>query len=86
MTKNNITSSNYINHTTFGGVITIEDFNTHSPNKKRISNQIDANNLPETIKKEQIKNDCIETAEVMLNGAMLSSVTYFGLEINSYKG
>ena len=37
-------------------------------------------------KKEQIKNDCIETAEVMLNGAMLGSVTYFGLEINSYKG
>ena len=57
MTKSNITSSNYINHTTFGGVITIEDFNTHSPNKKRISNQIDANNLPETIKKEQIKKD-----------------------------
>ena len=57
MTKNNITSSNYINHTTFGGVITIEDFNTYSPNKKRISNQIDANNLPETIKNEQTKKD-----------------------------
>ena len=57
MTKSNITSSNYINHTTFGGVITIEDFNTHSPNKKRISNQIDANNLPETIKNEQAKKD-----------------------------
>ena len=57
MTKCNITSSNYINHTTFGGVITIEDFNTHSPNKKRISNQIDANNLTEIIKKEQTKKD-----------------------------
>ena len=44
------TPSNYADHTTFSGEINIEDFNTYSPNKKRISNQIDANNLPETIK------------------------------------
>ena len=30
-------------------------------------------------KQEQIKNYCIETAEVMLNGAMLGSVTYLVL-------
>lgn len=27
-----------------------------------------------------------ETAEVLLNGAMLGSVTYFGLDVNYYKG
>ena len=37
-------------HSTFSGEIDIEDFNTYSPNKKRISNQIDANNLTHTIK------------------------------------
>lgn len=51
------TSSNYTDHSTFGGEITIEDFNTYSPNKKRISNQIDANNLPEIIKEKQNKKD-----------------------------
>ena len=55
MTENYYTSSNYVDHTTFAGIIDIEDFNTYSPNKKRISNQIDAINLPETIKKEQIR-------------------------------
>lgn len=45
------------NHSTFSGEIQIEDFNTYSPNKKRISNQIEAINFPETIKKKQIKKD-----------------------------
>ena len=45
------------NYSTFSGEIEIEDFNTYSPNKKRISNQIEAINFPETIKKKQIKKD-----------------------------
>ena len=45
------------NYSTFSGEIQIEDFNTYSPNKKRISNQIEAINFPETIKKKQIKKD-----------------------------
>ena len=58
MTRNYYTTRNYeSNHSTYGGEIEIEDFNTYSPNKKRISNQIDAINLPETIKNEQIKKD-----------------------------
>ena len=51
------TPSNYADHTTFSGEINIEDFNTYSPNKKRISNQIDANKLPETIKEKQNKKN-----------------------------
>lgn len=51
------TSSNYEDHSTFGGEITIEDFSTCFPNKKRISNQIDGINLSETIKKEQNKKN-----------------------------
>ena len=51
------TPSNYKTHTTFGGEITIEDFNTYSPNKKRISNQIDGMNLHETIKEKQNKKN-----------------------------
>ena len=45
------------NYSTFSGEIQIEDFNTYSPNKKRISNQIEAINFPETIKEKQIKKD-----------------------------
>ena len=45
------------NYSTFSGEIQIEDFNTYSPNKKRISNQIEAINFPETNKKKQIKKD-----------------------------
>lgn len=49
-TKTYCTTRNYeSDHSTFGGEIDIEDFNTYSPNKKRISNQIDANNLKHTI-------------------------------------
>lgn len=56
-TRNYYTSSNHTDHARFGGEITIEDFNTYSPNKKRISNQIDGMNLHETIKKEQNKKN-----------------------------
>lgn len=44
-TKNHKTQKHNIYQTTFGGIINIEDFDTNSPNKKRISNQIDATNL-----------------------------------------
>ena len=50
-TKTYCTTGNYKpDHSTFGGEIDVEDFNTYSPNKKRISNQIEANKLQETIK------------------------------------
>ena len=58
MTRNYYKTRNYkTGHSTFSGKIQIEDFNTYSPNKKRISNQIEAINFPETIKKKQIKKD-----------------------------
>lgn len=57
-TKTYCTTRNYeSDHSTFGGEIDIEDFNTYSPNKKRINNQIDATNLPEVIKNKQNKKD-----------------------------
>ena len=58
MKRNCYRTGNYKpDHTTFSGEIDIEDFNTYSPNKKRINNQMEAINLPETIKNEQIKKD-----------------------------
>ena len=58
MTRNYYKTGNYkTGHSTFSGKIDIEDFNTSKPNKKRISNQIEAINFPETIKKKQIKKD-----------------------------
>lgn len=58
MTRNYYTTGNYKqDYSTFGGEIYIEDFNTYSPNKKRISNQIDAINISKAIKNEQIKKD-----------------------------
>lgn len=51
------TTRNYADHSTFGGEIDIEDFNTYLPNKKRISNQIDGTNLYKTIKIEQEKRN-----------------------------
>ena len=57
-TKTYCTTRNYeSDYSTFGGEIDIEDFNTYSPNKKRINNQIDATNLPEVIKNKQNKKD-----------------------------
>ena len=50
MTRNYYKTGNYkTGHSTFSGEIQIEDFNTYSPNKKRISNQIEAINFSETI-------------------------------------
>ena len=58
MTGNYYTTGIYnSDHSTFGGEIDIEDFNTYSPNKKRISNQMDAINLPKTIKDAKTKKD-----------------------------
>lgn len=58
MTKTNFyTESHKSNHSTYSGEITIEDFNTYSPNKKRISNQIEANNLQESITQKQNKRN-----------------------------
>ena len=42
-------------HNAFGGIIEIEDFSTESPSKRRISNQIDANNLPNDLKSQSKK-------------------------------
>lgn len=42
-------------HTQYGGEISIEDFNTYSPNKRRISYQIDANALSCILKKQAKK-------------------------------
>lgn len=45
-------------HTRFGGEISIEDFNTNSPYKKRINNQIVANNLQtELANKKDIRKE-----------------------------
>lgn len=40
------------NHTVYGGEITIDDFDTYRPNKRRISNQAAANNLPLELQKK----------------------------------
>ncbi len=45
------TKSFKANPSTFGGIVDMEDFNTNSPNKKRISNQIDAINLKAVLEK-----------------------------------
>ena len=71
-------------HSTFGGEIDIEDFNTYSPNKKRISNQINANNLKHTIennnKEKKYKTMTLEELKEMklisnTNGRPTSTMT-----------
>lgn len=42
-------------HSIFGGNIEIEDFNTSSPNKRRISNQMEAVHFQETLEKRKHK-------------------------------
>ena len=84
-TKTYYRTGNYeVDHSTFGGEIEIEDFNTYFPNKKRISNQIEADNLQETIKnknKEKKYNNMTleELRELRLisntNGTPSSSMT-----------
>lgn len=47
-----------VDHTRFGGEVDIEDFNTNSPYKKRINNQIVANNLQtELANKKDIRKE-----------------------------
>ena len=85
MTENYYRTGNYKpDHSTFGGEIEIEDFNTYFPNKKRISNQIEADKLQETIKnknKEKKYNNMTleELRELRLisntNGTPSSSMT-----------
>ena len=85
MTRNYYVTGSYKpDHSTFGGEIEIEDFNTYFPNKKRISNQIEADNLQETIKnknKEKKYNNMTleELRELRLisntNGTPSSSMT-----------
>lgn len=48
----NLETTTYRNHNTYGGEITQEDFSTITPSKRRISNQIDANNLPNELKSQ----------------------------------
>ena len=85
MTRTYCTTGNYeSDHSTFGGEIEIEDFNTYFPNKKRISNQIEADNLQETIKnknkEKKYKNMTLEELRELrlisnTNGTPSSSMT-----------
>jgi len=43
-------------HRTYGGEISLEDFNTTLPNKKRINNQINADNLHSSLENKIVKN------------------------------
>ncbi len=45
------------NHSVFGGNIEIEDFNTSSPNKRRISNQMEAVHFQEALEKRKHKTE-----------------------------
>lgn len=61
MTTKTITCTDLENHNTktntYSGEINIEDFNTNLPNKKRINNQIDANNLENLLQEKKKQND-----------------------------
>lgn len=50
---NNRTETYKTNRSQYGGEISIEDFNTYSPNRKRIKNQVDADTLFSNIQKKQ---------------------------------
>ncbi|WP_285814931.1 hypothetical protein [Thomasclavelia cocleata] len=57
MTENYVTQK-YNNHSIYGGNIDIEDFDTNSPNKKRINNQIKSLSLHQyLIQKENIRKE-----------------------------
>lgn len=51
--------------TTFSGELDIDDFNTHSPNKQRISKQIDAICLQEKLEKEQERQKMMDNYKKM---------------------
>ena len=61
MTTKTITCTDLGNHNTktntYSGEISIEDFNTNLPNKKRISNQIDANKLENLLQEKKKHKD-----------------------------
>lgn len=42
-------------HSTYGGIIDLTDFSTNSPNKRRISNQINAETLPDLLESQKNK-------------------------------
>lgn len=58
MTKNNYS----VKHDTYSGEISVEDFNTYSPNKKRIINQHEADILTNKLKgkSQKMKNMSLE--------------------------
>ena len=61
MTENYYTTGNYKpDRSTFSGEIDIEDFNTYSPNKKRINNQIEAELFQKTLLKKKKENEMEE--------------------------
>lgn len=83
-TKNYVTGNYKPDYSVYSGEINIEDFNTYSPNKKRISNQIEANNLQQTIKNKnkeiKYKNMSLEELKELklisnTNGRPTSSMT-----------
>ena len=86
MTKNYYGTETFDrDHIHFGGEINIEDFNTYSPNKKRINNQMDVLNFQKTLKnkridKERYKNMTLEELREMriisnTNGRPTSTLT-----------
>ena len=61
MTRNYYRIGNYKpDRSTFSGEIDIEDFNTYSPNKKRINNQIEAELFQKTLLKKKKENEMEE--------------------------
>lgn len=67
-TRNNTDGIYKVDHSTFGGIIDMEDFNTNTPNKRRINNQMDALNFQKTLEsrkkeKKKYKNMTLEELE-----------------------
>lgn len=58
MTTNDLhRKENYkVDHSAFGGEITLEDFDTTSPNKRRINNQIDADKFKDQVMQKKGMN------------------------------
>ncbi len=55
----------YRNHNTYTGEITVDDFNTNFPNKKRIYNQADANDFYKKLETERHKKQMEESYKHM---------------------
>lgn len=61
-------------HTQYGGEIEIEDFNTYSPNKKRIKNQVTANKLQDELNhKKELENYRHMTTEELKRKRLISN-------------